>query len=209
MDAPPAQGDPVDAKTLIPAPFTNLPAPRPKGAYLHWALPDALCHGEQTQVKQGDTLVSDTKFPVIPDRWLVLRLHPSASAAGRRSIRGWVLKAHDPNPQPIDLDTFKETGAPAAAIKKPLTVLGHGDVGWSAYFDNVVNRMAFYDSLQGVTTDQRDMGYPQVSFGGQFSTIGDPASFVSRNDRIPLGDSEDLHQVQKAVDRLVSSESRP
>jgi hypothetical protein len=37
--------------------------------------------------------------------------------------------------------------------------------------------------LQGVTTDPRDMGYPQVAFGGQFSAIGDPASFVSRENR--------------------------
>jgi hypothetical protein len=37
--------------------------------------------------------------------------------------------------------------------------------------------------LQGVTTDSRDMGYPEVSFAGQFSTIGDPTSFVSREDR--------------------------
>ncbi|MEQ1913377.1 MAG: hypothetical protein ABMA15_31480, partial [Vicinamibacterales bacterium] len=37
--------------------------------------------------------------------------------------------------------------------------------------------------LQGVTTDVRDMGYPQVSFGGQFSAIGDPTSFVSRNNK--------------------------
>src|SRR5207247_7567358 len=37
--------------------------------------------------------------------------------------------------------------------------------------------------LQGVTTDPRDMGYPQVSFAGRFSTIGDPASFVSRENR--------------------------
>src|SRR5262245_20229521 len=35
--------------------------------------------------------------------------------------------------------------------------------------------------LQGVTQDPRDLGYPQVSFGGLFSTIGDPASFVSRD----------------------------
>ena len=27
------------------------------------------------------------------------------------------------------------------------------------------------------------MGYPQVSFGGLFSTIGDPTSFVSRENR--------------------------
>ena len=37
--------------------------------------------------------------------------------------------------------------------------------------------------LQGVTTDARDMGYPQASFGGLFSSIGDPTSFVSREDR--------------------------
>jgi hypothetical protein len=37
--------------------------------------------------------------------------------------------------------------------------------------------------LQGVTEDPRDMGYPQASFGGLFSTIGDPTSFVSREDR--------------------------
>jgi Carboxypeptidase regulatory-like domain len=37
--------------------------------------------------------------------------------------------------------------------------------------------------LQGVTSDPRDTGYPQVSFAGQFSTMGDPASFVSRDNR--------------------------
>jgi hypothetical protein len=37
--------------------------------------------------------------------------------------------------------------------------------------------------LQGVTADPRDMGYPQVSFGGLFNTIGDPTAFVSRDDR--------------------------
>src|SRR5881396_1098711 len=37
--------------------------------------------------------------------------------------------------------------------------------------------------LLGVTRDSRDMGYPQVSFGGLFSTIGDPTTFVSRDNR--------------------------
>jgi hypothetical protein len=35
--------------------------------------------------------------------------------------------------------------------------------------------------LQGVTANPLDVGYPQVSFGGQFSAIGDPTSFVSRD----------------------------
>lgn len=37
--------------------------------------------------------------------------------------------------------------------------------------------------LQGVTTNPADMGYPQVAFGGLFSTIGDPTTFVTRKDR--------------------------
>lgn len=37
--------------------------------------------------------------------------------------------------------------------------------------------------LAGVTSDPRDSGYPQVSFGGQFSTMGDPALFTYRDNR--------------------------
>ena len=37
--------------------------------------------------------------------------------------------------------------------------------------------------LQGVTTNAADMGYPQVAFGGLFSTIGDPTTIVSRDNR--------------------------
>lgn len=42
---------------------------------------------------------------------------------------------------------------------------------------------AAMSGLTGATTDPRDLGYPQVSFGGLFSTIGDPTSFVSRDNR--------------------------
>jgi hypothetical protein len=42
---------------------------------------------------------------------------------------------------------------------------------------------AALSGLQGVTTNPADMGYPQVSFGGLFSAIGDPTAFVSRDDK--------------------------
>ena len=45
---------------------------------------------------------------------------------------------------------------------------------------NQGNSFARDTGLQGVTTDPRDMGFPQVAFGGLFSAIGDPISFVSR-----------------------------
>jgi len=37
--------------------------------------------------------------------------------------------------------------------------------------------------LQGVTRDPRDVGYPQISTRGLYSTMGDPASFIFRNNR--------------------------
>jgi hypothetical protein len=48
---------------------------------------------------------------------------------------------------------------------------------------NAGNDFAAVAGLQGVTTNPADTGYPQVSFGGQFTTMGDPASFVYRTDR--------------------------
>ena len=48
---------------------------------------------------------------------------------------------------------------------------------------NAGNNFAAQAGLLGVTTDARDTGYPQVSFGGQFSTMGDPALFTYRDDR--------------------------
>ena len=145
----PQQTTPVSRYDILPTPFAELKQPRTSGVYLHWALPDALTHG----TADGDT----TTFPAAPDRWLVLRMYPSQSlfvgavgTVSQRAVKGWVLRAGDQVPIPIDLDSFAE-GAPSAdAINNPLTVLGTGDVAWSAYFDNCVNRLAFYDNLSDV-----------------------------------------------------------
>jgi hypothetical protein len=37
--------------------------------------------------------------------------------------------------------------------------------------------------LQGVTRDSRDVGFPQISTAGQFSSMGDPTSFVFRDNQ--------------------------
>jgi hypothetical protein len=48
---------------------------------------------------------------------------------------------------------------------------------------NAGNNFAGRAGLQGVTANPLDMGYPQVSFGGQFTTMGDPALFTFRDNR--------------------------
>src|SRR5215831_4811511 len=138
-----------------PPPFANRAAPRARGAYLHWALPDALTSGQSgtgNGVAFGATVPDATSpqqvsFPMIPDRWVVLRLSPSPAGPTRRAVRGWVIEAGGETPVVTELDKWTEPGQKGIPPVKPLTALGHGDPAWSAYFDNVENRLAFYDSL--------------------------------------------------------------
>ncbi len=59
---------------------------------------------------------------------------------------------------------------------------------------NAGNPFAVNAGLQGVTTNPLDMGFPQVSFGGQFTTMGDPALFTFRNNRdFEFFDNVSLH----------------
>ena len=46
---------------------------------------------------------------------------------------------------------------------------------------NAGNDFASRVGLQGVTSDPRDTGFPQVSTAGLYSVMGDPSSFVSRD----------------------------
>jgi hypothetical protein len=46
---------------------------------------------------------------------------------------------------------------------------------------NAGSDFAALTGIQGVTSNPADTGYPQISFGGQFTTMGDPALFTFRN----------------------------
>jgi hypothetical protein len=48
---------------------------------------------------------------------------------------------------------------------------------------NAGSDFASQTGIQGVTTNPQDMGYPQISFGGLFTTMGDPALFTFRVNR--------------------------
>ncbi len=163
MRVPADSGKTIDAASMLPPPFTELKQTRPAGAYLHWALPDALNTGQQD--------ASAATFPAIPDRWLVLRVYTSPTVAARRTIKGWVLKSGLTTPTVTDLGSWTEDGQTSDA-KKPLTPLGHGDFAWQAYYDNVVNRLGFYDNLQ----DVREGPIAYVVCGWYGDTTLDPLS---------------------------------
>lgn len=167
MKDPPQGAASASRRDLLPPPFTNQ-AVRPPGVYLHWALPDALTHGtasvttpdsQASQPTPSPTQTNtppaaDATFPAIPDRWLVVRYYPSGSITSRRAIQAWVLRAGDyPTdgslPQPIPIQNWTESG-PSSISRDDITAMGRGDAAWAAYYDNVRNRLAFYDDLSGV-----------------------------------------------------------
>lgn len=159
MSAPPdgtTTGSPADARPLLPPPFQELdPKQRTPGVYLHWALPDALTAGSQTYDPDQPDAARNTQFPAIPDRWLIVRIGPDAQN-GRRSVNGWVIQAESETPVVTPLDQYQ--GAPHdSSTHGRLTALGHGDPAWAAYYDNVVNRLAFHDPL---STDTRPARSP-------------------------------------------------
>ncbi|MEO8880070.1 MAG: hypothetical protein ABI446_06690, partial [Gemmatimonadaceae bacterium] len=152
MDAPSADADgAVLTSTLKPPPFADLDAPRTRGAYLHWYLPNGLTSGIT------DNAANITTFPAIPDRWLVLRLSGSARTA-RRAVRGWILEAGGADAIVHDLAGWTEADA-APTVINSLTALGHGDLAWAGYFDNVENRLGFHDSTLDADAVQGPISY--------------------------------------------------
>lgn len=148
MAPPSGSGAPVPRLSLLPDPFTTLPDAdvatlRKRGVHLHWALPDGLTRGT---TQDANTPAS---FQPIPDRWLVVRMFPAQDGSSRRAVRGWVLVAGGDQPQVNDLAGWTEPG-PTQGSKGPLTAMGHGDPAWAAYYDNVLNRLSFYDDLSDI-----------------------------------------------------------
>jgi len=145
MATPSPSAQNAKRQQLLPPPF-GPDGVRPRGAYLHWALPDGLTHATHDGV-------SPPAFLAIPQRWLIVRMTGDITA-GPRSLTAWMLP--DVNAQhPVTMPNVLGQSAPAPTTLPPsgtaLTVLGQGDISWSAYFDNVQNILSLYDPLDGVT----------------------------------------------------------
>ena len=136
-----------------------------EGAYLHWSLPDGLTKGsnegeepdetgfsasDQGQVGEDSLVQEETEFPFIPNRWVIARVSPGALPNGKREVSAWVVRSDAPEGEdPVSpLSGFNESGS--STNQKWLTAVGEGDPAWAAYYENVKNRLGFYDDLSGV-----------------------------------------------------------
>lgn len=123
---------------------------RPAGVHLHWAMPDALLRGALAQRDDGSA--NRLQLPVLPDRWVVLRIVLPRGAADV-VVTGWVLEAD--RAIAVPLGSWTEGGAASnaavqrgvAMAKAQLTGTVGGSVAWSGVYDAVLNRFAFHDPL--------------------------------------------------------------
>jgi hypothetical protein len=116
-------------------------------------------------------------------------------------LRGSLFDAREGDP--FGSDVLQESLLPGFG-RNLSTHASNGAAGWSHAFSanllnefrfgfltvaggqaspNAGNKFAAQTGLGGVTANPQDMGYPQVSFGGQFTTMGDPSLFTFRNNR--------------------------
>lgn len=142
------QGSSRTVDDAMPDPFAE-GTPREPGVHLHWAMPDALLRGRLDQQAIGSGRLA---MPVLPDRWVVLRLiHPAGQ--DQPVVTGWVLLADQavavPLPDWREDMVIEEDAAGRGVPLDPeqLTGIVGGAITWSGVYDAVLNRFAFHDPL--------------------------------------------------------------
>src|SRR5207344_362618 len=127
--------------------------PRPPGVRLHWAMPDALLRGKLQSRAAGSA--NRLTLPVLPDRWVVLRLLLPLGAT-QVVLTGWVLEADRAVAVPLGSWTeggsASQSAVPAGATldREQLTGTVGGSVSWAASYDAVLNRFSMHDPLTDI-----------------------------------------------------------
>lgn len=173
----------------MPDPFDE-GQPRPAGVHLHWAMPDALLRGT---FEGADGSANRLSLPLLPDRWVVLRLL-LARGAKDPFVTGWVIEAD--KAVAVPLSSWTEGGVAsrnavpqgAPLEKGDLTGTVGGSVSWSGIYDAVLNRFAFHDPLTDVArlapngVDEDSAAY--LVAGWWSDPAGDPIDKARSNDSL-------------------------
>ena len=188
----------------LPPPFTaadDLPA----GVHLHWAMPDGLTKGRPAE--PGST-ERDLRLRPLPDRWLVVRLSP-ATLGQVRPIKSWIVLSDRGQSMPLaDWDPGKAADPGTALGFGQFTAAAGGDLGWAGIYDNVTNRLAFYDDLADLT-GSATLCYVVVGWYGDASLDPlhpptDPSSFTALLD--DLGWDADLSALPEIETNFASAD---
>jgi hypothetical protein len=167
-----AAGTPYLGHHLLPRPFDGESVPA--GIHLHWALPDALAHGE---VSDKDT---EVKFRPAPNRFLVVRFASSPSPGTPAAVNAWVVESDFGSPKAdASVRNARTRAVPLSPeLKQPLyeyrgrvtaysdwkesgarrdpshhTALGYGTETYAAAYPHCPNVFGFFDPFDSRCTD--------------------------------------------------------
>lgn len=192
--------------------------PANNGVYLLWRLPEALRHGSQTPNNQQGTGKDNTvsvgivDFPLVPNRWLVVRY---SGALAARKVTAWVVESDflDPNEgtSPF-ISPFAATPTPTSigrrieitnqAWNEPggtmfLSAIGAGDVTFASYQPYGENVLSIHDDLAGVA-DADTLSYMVMGW------YSDPTKDIVKND----GSQQGLDDVLQALNWAIANKEQ-
>ncbi len=164
-------GESDEEVEAVPEPFTDL-APRQPGVYLHWAMPDGLTQSTvevedsddpEVQAASEQPPEGELRLRPLPNRWLVMRVEPGTV----RRVRAWLIESERGRAVPLEdwaEGTAGDEGRTPELPPGELTITVGGDLTWSAVFDNVEDRFAFFDDLEDFEVGTGPLTYVVVGW---------------------------------------------
>ncbi|PAX59966.1 hypothetical protein [Brunnivagina elsteri] len=149
------------SEEIVSQPFQNQNLYLKAGIHLHWALPDALTKGIQTQ----DNNQTKTAFPAVPNRWLVTRsrgdkieqqwvvesdyIYPHKEGSQTGSIAYPCQRNGENQPfcylgRKIPLENWQDNLDNSEYLPF-LTAVGYGEPTFAAFYPNCHSVFGFYD----------------------------------------------------------------
>ena len=176
---------------LAPVALDDPGAPRPPGVHLLWSVPAALGRGTLVDDPQapGDATRRQLALPVLPDRWVVVRL-AVASGAAQPLVTGWVLEADAGTVTPLAdwpaVQTSRTQVGPPIALEQ-LNVHA-GGTSWTQCYDAAQGRFALHDPLADLAGVQLEgdaisylvAGWWSVSADDPLDGVGTDAGYRRR-----------------------------
>jgi hypothetical protein len=158
---------------LPPVKLDDPGTPRPPGVHLLWSIPAALGRGTVVDdpLAPGDATRRRLQLPVLPDRWVVVRLAVPIGAT-EPLVAGSVIEADAGTVTPLADWPAVTTNTTQVGPSIPLELLNvhSGGTGWTQCYDAAQGRFALHDpltDLAGVTLEGDAVSYVVAGWWSQ------------------------------------------
>jgi hypothetical protein len=171
-----------DTDPMPPLDIHDPGSTRAPGVHLLWSVPRALGRGKLADdpLAPGDLTHRRLDLPVLPDRWVVLRLVVPVGA-DQPAVAGWVIEADAATSTPLADWPAVRTNTQTLGTAVPLAQLNMhvGGTSWAQCYDAAGGRLALHDPLDdlaGVKLEGDSISY--VVAGWWSHTANDPLDGV-------------------------------